>query len=303
MAVLSLTATPVRFLKNTAVTLTAKAYSDGVLTDIGTITIGIVDQVGNTVVAAGTAVTDGGDGTYTYALAAQTSVNQLTVTWTESGGSSFQTFHAVDGRFLFTTAAARTFDNSALASTSAYPTTTIEAARRRITAKLEQWTGRSWVPTYRYGEFAGTGDRWLGLRDAQVSRGQSGGEGSGFDPIQVISGTINGTSITAGNVQVFDNGYLYRKDGLWSSGTSTNPLNVKLGWEYGMDNLVDGVDRIGLLLLRDEIVSSNISDRTSRFSDELGTYTFVTPGQGRAVSNVPEVNEWVMAHDMRLRVG
>ena len=292
-----------RVLKNTAALLTMTAYQDGTATDLGTFTIGIVDATGTTVVAAGTAVTDNSDGTYEYSLAGQTSVGFLTATWTESGGTVFTTQIEVVGGHLFTEAQARAFDNAALANTTTYTDADIMRARDRITDKLEQWTGRSWIPRYRYGLFSGTGDRWLGLRDAQKTVGGSGGEGSGFDPISVISGAIGGTSITTGNVEVFDNGYLYRKDGMWTSGTSTNPLNVAVGYEYGKPNLVDGVDRIALLLLRDEIVSSNISDRTSRFSDELGTYTFVTPGQGRAVSNVPEVNEWVMAHDMRLRVG
>ena len=304
MAVLTLTATPTRFIKDATTTLTASAYSDNVLTDIGTLTIGIVDIAGNTVVAAGSAVTsDGGDGTYTYDLAAQTTVNQLVVTWTEDGGDVFTTRHEVVGGDLFTVGAARLFDNAALTNSTTYPDLAIATARGRITDKLEQWTGRSWIPRYRYGLFAGSGDRWLPLRDAGTSRGGSGGEGAGFDPLTVISGTVNGTSITTGNVAVFDNGYLYRKDGLWNYPPPTNPLNVAVGYEYGQISLVDGVDRIALLLLRDEIVSSNISDRTSRFSDELGTYTFVTPGVGRAVSNVPEVNEWVSAHDVRLRIG
>ena len=288
-------------LKNQGTTtLTHSWYVDGTATDVGAVTIGVTDALGAVVVAAGTATTNNSDGTYSYSLADQTAVKLLTVTWTDVDTTNDQTDTLeVIGGTLFTENQARTFDSSALTSTSAYTDAAIWAEHLRIADLLERWTGRSWIPRYRYAKFDGTGTRELYLDDAVWSAGGSGGQGADMDVQSVIAATIGGTAITAGNIQIMPS-YLFRTDGNWTAGSSTTRQNVALQYEYGVPHLTDGVDRIALLLLRDRLVPSAISDRATSYTDELGTLRFETPGRFGNVSTIPEVNEWVKAHDARV---
>ncbi len=92
---------------------------------------------------------------------------------------------------------------------------------------------------------------------------------------------------------------LWRTDTTWTRATTSDPLNVVVEFTYGVEPGTNGSDRIGMVLLRDRLVPSNISDRASSFSDELGTYRFVTAGFGSNVTSIPEVNAWVQANDRR----
>jgi hypothetical protein len=274
----------------------------GAASDVGTVTIGVLDGNGATVVAAGTGTTNNGDGTYSYSLGIQTALTVLVLTWT--GGSQSQVDHVdVVGGHLFTEAAARAFDRSAMTSATTYPDADIAAERARITDLLEGWTGRSWIRRYVRLETKGGGTRhlWLGPGSARLSDGRSlSRPGRGLDTMSVISASLNGSALTLGNI-VVDNGRLWRTDGFWTYPTTSSPVNVVVEMEYGSPGVM-GVDRIGLLLLRDHLVASNISDRARSFSDELGTMQFVTPGLAHAVSNIPEVNEWVAANSATVPV-
>jgi len=290
-------------IKNTGPhVLTKTWYVDGTATDVGDVTVGVTDSTGAVVVASGTATTNNTDGTYTYTLASQTAVKMLTVTWTRADTSAtlVDTVEVAGGQ-LFTEAQARAFDLSALTSATTYTDNAIAVEHDRIADLLEQWTGRSWIGRYRYAKLAGTASRNLYLDDILWSTGPSNGDGAQKDVIEVITAN-DGSTVTTSNI-VLTGRNLYRTDATWTVATASNPQNVTIQYEYGMPHLVDGVDRIALLLLRERIVASNIPDRTSRFTDELGTYTLTTPGIGGAVSTVPEVNAWVKTHDTRTYIG
>ena len=170
--------TATRVLVGQSALLTFTAYQDGTETDLGTITIGIVDANGDTVVASGTAVTDNSDGTYTYTLAKQTEVNFLIATWSVSGGADFESYVDVVGSELFNETTARAFAAKAdatsalkpLASEDEYPDSVIAGERDRITDDLEQWTGRSFISRYARLELKGTGSSVLSLRDGKCVR-------------------------------------------------------------------------------------------------------------------------------------
>lgn len=281
-----------------AVTITHSWYVNGTATDVGDVTIGVTDLAGNTVVAAGTATINNADGTYSYLLADQANVNVLTVTWTDtsSGDDQVDTLEVMGG-LLFTEAQARTFDNSALASTTTYTDDLIWQEHQRVADMLEQWTGRSWVPRYRLLTFEGSGSRALWLRDAVTSVGGSGGEGAWRDTQTIISAN-DGASITPSNIQAFPReGQLYKKTAPWTRGSASNPVNVTVELEYGMPRLVDGVDRIALLLLRDRLVPdpTDFGGRASSITTDYGVYR---------LADVPsEVQQWLRLHDYRVPVG
>ena len=130
--------------------------TDGVLDpDVDTVTIGVVDGNGDTVVAAGTATTDNTDGTYEYSLASVTNPDQLKVTWTDvSSGATLIQRVEVAGSLLFSLAQARAYGAKAdattaikpLASTTEYTNDTNREERTRITDELETATGTGWIP-------------------------------------------------------------------------------------------------------------------------------------------------------------
>jgi len=302
-----------RVLTNQNSTITLTAYSDGTQTDQGTFTIGIVDANGDTVVSAGTAVTDNDDGTYEYVLSAQTEPNVLTATWTESGGQPiYTTTIEVVGSHLFNEAQVRAFDaksngTAPLSSASEYTDTFLAEERDRVEDLLEAWTERSWVRRYCRAEFAGNGSRLVIARDgdARTSTGEPlHRPGRHTDVVSVISASVNGTAITASNVKVDPtNGAFYRTDGSWSAATSSNPRNVVIEYTYGLGYPVDGVDQVAMMLMIDRLVPSAISDRAVSFTDELGTLRFETPGRFGNVSTIPEVNAWVKSHSVRIPLG
>ena len=283
-------------------TVTWTWYVNGDKTDVGSVTVTITDGNG-TAVATAASTTNNADGTYTYSLAVQTNTTILKFEWTDGTSTQIDTMTVVGG-WLYTENAARAFDDSALTSASKYPDKDIAAIRQQVTADLATWTHRAWVPRYCRVELPGNGRYGLPLADAYLRLSDGTPlRASGFlaDIRNIISVTVGGVTVTTSNVKIIA-GELLRTDATWTQPTTADPLNVVIEYEYGVDPMTDGSDRIGLLLTRDRLIASNISDRASSFSDEVGSYQFVTPGVGRAVSNIPEVNRWVMDHQTRVLV-
>ena len=290
-------------LKNTGPTTITWTWGvNGTATDVGAVTVTITDGNG-TAVATDASTTNNTDGTYTYVLAVQPDVTELAFAWTDGTSTQYGRIPVVGG-WLFTEAQARAFDLATLGSETTYPDKDIASMRQQITADLETWTRRSWVPKYCRYELPGTGTYTIDLRDAytRLADGtQLQTPGAERDINKIVTATASGTTITPSNIKIL-RGKLLRTDAAWTNPTRSDPLNVIIEAEYGREPHTDGSDRIGMLLLRDRLVASNISDRASSFSDELGNYQFVTPGVRGAVSNIPEVNRWVMDHTMNLPV-
>ncbi len=295
--------TTTRVLKQTNPVLTLSWYIDGTATDVGAVTLTLTDLDGNTVLSAGS-TTNNADGTYSYTMTdAQTdALDYLVAVWEDTDASDErETLVEVVGGHLVTEAQVRAFDPS-LADTTTYPDADIVLARDQVTDLLEQWTGRSWVPRYRRSVFKGPGGRELAMRDAVRSEGGSGGEGATIDLQAVLAATVSGTSQTVADIDV---GYseLFHTTNTWRRGTTSNPLNVVVAYEYGQPALRDGVDRIALILIRDRLVDSTISDRTISLQSDFGTTRFALEGGPmRNPTKFPEVNQWIMEHDVRVSV-
>ena len=292
-------------------TLTKTWYADGTATDVGTVTIGIDDANGTTVVASGTATANGADGTYTYSLATQTTVKLLTVTWTRTDTSAaLVDLLEVTGSRLFTEAQARTFrakadGTAALASSSEYTDAMIADEHDRIVAKLEAWTNRAWIPRYCRIELPGTGSRELNLNDG-IPRDSTGRAlnrpGRLYDVSTIITASASGTSITASNI-VIDGATLRLTTGTFTRATTSNPFNVTVEYEYGLPYPADSVDDIAMLLLVKKLVPSAIPDSALSWSADFGSMQVVQPGGPMSnVSSIAEVNAWVVQHHMRLPI-
>jgi len=297
--------------------LTKTWYVDGTPTDVGAVTIGIVDGNGDTIVAALTATTNVGAGVYTYSLADQPSADQLKITWTRTDTTA-DLLDRVElvGAWLFTETQARTFAAKAdatsalipLASSTEYLDATIVDERSRICDDLEYWTGRSWIPRYARLELSGNGGSILSLDNGlcRTSDGyQLNRSARSNDIAYLLTVTNSGTSVAVADVKIdTQRNWLIRTSGTWTTATVSNPFNVVVEYVYGLPYPVDGVDRIALKLLVDRLVPSAWPDRMISADTEFGTTRFVQPGGPlNNVSRIPEVNAWVEAHNHKILVG
>jgi len=178
--------------------LTYTWYVDGTATDVGDVTIGVVDGNGDELVAALTATTNNADGTYSYSLADIPDVDSIALTWTRTDtGASLVNYREVVGAWLFTEAQARAFDAAALTNTSTYTDKLIVDERARIVEEFEQWTGRSWVPRYCRMVLSGTSGRRLSLADGHART--SDGTPADIRDDRPSRNRVSGSSIAAPN--------------------------------------------------------------------------------------------------------
>lgn len=269
------------------------------LTDAdGTVTFTATDATGTVIQTGSATKTPSSTGKYQFIVQPQ-SPSQLTVTWTglfNAVSNTLTTSVEVVGSALFTAAEARLFDNAALASESVYPDDAINSEQVRIGAELEAWTARSWISRYCRLELAGNGKRKLSAFDGhpRISDGTLlQRPGLTRDISSIRSVTVSGAAVDATNI-VVTGGQFTRLDGSWPTAPLSDPLNVVVEFEYGLNGTEEGVDRIALLLLRERLVKSKLDSRTTSISDELGTMRFVTPGQRGVLTMIPEVNSWLM---------
>jgi hypothetical protein len=297
--------------------ITKTWYVDGTPTDVGAVTIGIIDGNGDEVVASGTSTTNNANGTYTYSLADQAAPDVLVLTWTRvSTGADLVDRMELVGNWLFSEAQARTFAAKAdatsalipLASSTEYPDAVLADERTRITDDLEFWTGRAWIPRYARLELNGNGSSVLSLHKGICRTADGYGlnrPGRTADIAELLSVTVGGTALTLTDIEIDPIvGRLINKGGVWTAATTNDPYNVVVEYVYGMAYLIDGVDRIALKILIDRLVPSAYPDRALRIEGEYGTMQLVAQGGPmKNVSRVPEVNDWVTRHDHRVLVG
>lgn len=284
-----------------AVDLTKQWMEDGTVVDVGVVTYDLTD-FDDTAVASGTATKSGSGVNTEYKISVpnQTELGLLTLTWTRASGAKLVDHIEVVGGQLFTEAEARNFDSATFADEDEYPDAEIAAERLRITDLLEEWTATSWIPRWRRLKLAGNNRYRLPLFLSHLSQGGSGGQGAGWDTIRIQSCTIDGEDIDVANFEPVD-GFAHRTDSYWPWPSTLDPLNVTLDIVYGMPYLIDGVDRIGKLLLADRLPSSRVAAHATRFTDELGTSDFSAENMGRP-TRIPEVNAWLRGHNDRARI-
>lgn len=273
--------------------IAVKAFVDGTLTDAAAaVTVTVTDEGGTVVINAQTATKES-TGIYfiDLGIANTADVNKLYAVWTgtwESVSQKLRSNHEIIGFPIFTEAQARSFDVAQLNSASDYADEAILDERQKITELLEQWTGVSWVSRYNRVKLEGEGDRIISPPSFHITK--------------VLSCTVLGETVATSNFEIDSNaGFIHRKDGFFEKPTSAFPLPVVIEYEYGWDYIRNGVDRIGLKLLVDRIVASNIPDRATSFNDELGNIALVTQGGGfKNPTRIPEVNQWIDENSERV---
>lgn len=263
-------------LKGTQGTLRASFYVDGVLTDAGAGVTVTVTRLDGTALVTAQAATLASTGVYEYTLTpAQTAaLDLLTVVWAgtfEGVAQTVTTYAEIVGGQLFSIAQARAWDNGAMASTSTYPSAAIQQAEADIAEGFEHYCGYPFYPRIGRSIFNGNGKYYasvpaLFVRNVRALETRA-------------SGGVDYTAYTVDELAdlfVDPNGMMIRE----TLGTFTyGARNVRATYEYGMTQPPGEITRAALMVLRDSLVPSNLTDRAFQLSDETGTYRLSTPGR------------------------
>jgi hypothetical protein len=278
-------------LRNSAETLTATFYSGETATDAdGAVTIGIVDAAGATVVASGTSTTKTATGVYTYSLAGQSNLKQMTVTWSGTWGSamSFTTTTEVVGNFYTTPAEVRALDMIA-GESSTFPAADLVAAINYSTAVIDDFCGASFVQRYQRDVLNGNNDQTI--RVTQMF------------PETLLSASVNGTALSASEVSncaLFEDGSITRKDSVW---TFTEPGNlVVIEYEHGAGTEApEDIRWCARTLARYHLLEqvSRIPDRAVQVQSEFGSITLSQPGGHTRPTPLNDVNVLLNRHRHR----
>jgi len=290
-------------LRSTPATLQFTVMSDGTNIDFdASPTIAAVDATGTAVTIGGTTHPPSVTGVYEMVLAGQSDLKTVDVTLSGDIGAnavSMTQRYEIVGGFLFTESAARSFqakadaasENIPLASATEYPDAVIAAERDAITSEIESWCGRSFVPRYGRVRLAGNGTALLSIGAGQRL---DGGAGGFRDITKLLSVTINDVAVSdLTTIEIDPMGYLSYKTATFAV-PSSGFTNVVVEYEYGVANLRDNVNRIGLILLLEKLVPR----RPEAF--DLDVARPIRPGgkYGNR-SHEGEVNQWLKEHDMR----
>lgn len=287
------------FLVNTARTFTLDVGS----ASAGTITITITRADGTEIVTDD-ATTDNSDGTYSYTLAVglNDQLTTLRLDWTVATGEVFTVYDEVVGSLLFTIEQARAASTTGLqtplSNVSDYPDSLLAGWREHITTQFENRTDRGWVRRHCRIEASGTGNRALSVWSAQprtadgsplVRKGRK-------RPTKIIAATVDGVAVDPADIQI-SGGHLLRTDGTWTRGTTTDPFNIAIEYEYG-DTVVDPeAHRHGLTMIVTKAQPSDIPNYATAYNNRDGSQTLMTE-QGWTYPR--DVWEWLKNSNKRV---
>lgn len=281
-----------RVLKATPETISVQFEENGAADDPGTTTIGITNEAGTEVVAAGTATSGATTAPRTYGLTKTHTANldRLTVTWTPTNYGAQVTYVEVVGAHLFSISEARAFDGSAMTSTTTYPTADIEEARGRITDEFERITGVSFVPRYDRVVLSGTGSAELAVHTSQSPRHPALYLSSIRNVETLDESDMTWDAFTAGElaeVQILPGGVIRRAGGgAFTAGRN----NIRVTFEYGMQVVPLAIKRAALTLCRYLLVPSNLSSRALQENSQYGTIQLATAGRYGDHYGIPAVD-------------
>ena len=281
-----------QILRGSAATISATFRDqDGDAADpSGTVTVGVADEAGTTVVAAGTATTTVSTGVRSYTLTPATTADLrvLVATWTD-GTVTTTTRTEVVGGYYASVRAIRQSD-PVLEDPRKYPAAAIVAARRAVETEFENYCGVSFVPRYRRVRLDGTGDDEMTLPDLELRRVLSVREYDGnlayvdYTPAQLaaIPAAPNGVA-----VRTTDHVFL------------EGDRNVVVEYEHGYDRPPADILEAFFLRVRDVLNRSNrgVPDRATTFTSDVGgTYSLLVAGRGGSITGIPDVDVALRRH-------
>lgn len=280
--------------RNSAESLSVTFYSAETATDAdGSVTIGIVDSAGNTVVSSGTATTSSGSGVYTYTLAGQSDLKDLTATWSGTFGSAAMEFtsqHEIVGGFYAAPSEVRAMTLIS-GESSTYPTADIVQAITWATEIIDDYVGTSFVYRYHRDVLDGTNSQDIKL--------------ASMFPQTVIAGSIDGTALTAtqiSNLNKYESGVIRLKDDVWEFSNPGGKCVIE--YEAGVSKTPPAdIAWAARTLARYHLIEqvSRIPDRAISVQSEFGNIQLAQPGMNKP-SPLPDVNTILNRHRHRAPV-
>lgn len=277
-----------RILINQAATLTATFYAGETAADPGGTTATVTVYRGDgTVLVGPVSAVHAGTGTFTYTLAAQAQLNNLTAVWTGTDGSQRTTYHEIVGGFFAELADIRALEG--LSNTTKYPTALLESARVQAEQRFEWSTWVSWVPRY--------------ARDILDGNNRSDIVLTRQRPRTVLSVTTDGTVQTdLTQFRLYTYGVLERTNGVWFlADVYGGGQNVIVEYTHGYDRPPEDLRWAFLTYVRYLLyeTQSRIPDRASAFTTPDGTFQLVTAGFQRP-TGLPDVDAILNARSHRI---
>lgn len=288
-------------LRGTAGVLEVVLSVDGVPTDPDPSPgpqVTVVDAAGAVVITPALAIAlSGGSGKLRFIVTPDKTakVGEWLATWTFTQGGVQQTvttYHRIVGDVLFTLGEARAFDGGALASTTGYPDAAILDARDRIAEAFAEICGVAFGARYARDVLDADGSDALRLTRSRVSsvrsvRTRSAGSWTAFTEPELADLVVSRTSL------------------LWRDSLGTFPAgrrSVEVEYEHGIQPVPAEIRLAALRLLRAQLVSSNLDDRATSQTDELGTFSLATAGRNGSYFGLPLVDEVLHRYSERLPV-
>lgn len=274
-----------RVLQGTAATLTGTIldqYGEPVA-PTGAVTVGVVDHVGNEIVAPGTATTSGtgvGEVTLTVPPTATASLGVLTATWTDAGdGSDRVTLHEIVGGYYASVAEIRGQDAS-LQDKAKYPDAMVRRARQLVESEFESICGQAFVPRWKRALLDVRCMDQLELPEPNLR--------------EVLAITSTDGHVQAGNVDEIP------------ANTQGVILDAPIPARRVIVEYITGYDTpppdvLGAFFTRVRDVINRamrgVPDRSSSFtSSENGTFSLLVPGQRGSITGIGDVDVILMRY-------
>jgi hypothetical protein len=293
----------IRTLRTAKTTLTRTFYLDEAVTPAtGGVTVAVT-RLDGTAVESGAAAGPDANQQYSYTFGGLDVLDEVIATWTATVAGDAIVLDAdhiqVAGGYLFSLAEGRGVD-TALASTSKYPTSSLLARRLETEDECERICGQAFVPRFAREVVDGLGQsftrlRWPWIRAIRSISVRSV-PGGAYLPM---------TSTQLANVIAGDDGVLRLDAGIswpttgywWGSVWPMGRRNMIVEYEHGLDypppDLVRGAKiRFKSLVLQP---SSALPDRAERIATtETGVVILASPSEDR--TGIPEVDACYARH-------
>ncbi len=288
-------------LRGTAGVLEVVLSVDGVPTDPDPSPgpqVTVVDAAGTVIVTPALVIAlGGGSGKLRFIITPDRTaqVSEWLATWTFAQAGvqqSVTTSHRIVGDVLFTLGEARAYDGGALANSATYSDAAILGARDRIAEAFAEICGVAFGARYARDVLDADGSNALALTRSRVSsvrsvRTRIAGAWTAFTEPELADAVVSRTSL------------------LWRDSLGTFPAgrrNVEVVYEHGIQPVPAEIRLAALRLLRAQLVSSNLDDRATSQTDELGTFSLATAGRNGSYFGLPLVDEVLHRYSERLPV-
>lgn len=203
---------------------------------------------------------------------------------------TFTTYHEIVGDLLFTIAEARAFDEATLADAEKYPLDDILAARDVIWEAFEDICGARFGTAATRDILDGNGlsTLWLPTQQAQSVTAAATRSTSTWTAL---------TSDELADLFVSPNGRLVRETlGSWPTGSR----NIRVDYQHGHARVPREIRRAALVVLRDQLPGTNLTNRALSQTNEFGTFRIAAPGERGAWFGIPLVDEALRRYARRL---